>query len=445
MKTRLKINKIIKVQILITLMFFIFLGTQGIAQTTDYFVNVKDFGAKGDGITDDTAAIQAAVDSLYVNKLGGGTVYFPPGKYRVVGQPGSGDTFQGRVMKNGIYLRNENDTFNRPTDVTNGRNNRVTLRGAGKSSVIQGDSDDLIIIRVSAGYATIKDLTINGGVNYGELNTGVVGIGMVPDDMQEESHTSKIAYNLIENVHIGNTQEGILMMCGPGASTSACYWNSFTNISLSYMVRGIYLASGVYHSPSVNRNHFENINMSYMNVGFHIESGDTNTCVHCSMTDIILKETPYAGNTPREIPTAIVIDATDKWEFWGNANNRFYSVALEGNPRDIDNAATRTEFYGLEGGAKDNSLWTSPPAVMTGGNGNFFKVPGIYVGNKTMDIHPRVALGADSSSRGFLPPRMTTGQRDAMGSVPEGLMIYNTSTHTLNVFSGGSWKNLSSS
>jgi hypothetical protein len=43
-------------------------------------VNVKDFGAKGDGTTDDTAAIQAAVNSL---SLTGGTVFFPTGKFLV--------------------------------------------------------------------------------------------------------------------------------------------------------------------------------------------------------------------------------------------------------------------------------------------------------------------------------------------------------------------------
>jgi hypothetical protein len=38
--------------------------------------NVKDFGATGDGSTDDTNAIQAAVNKL-------GTIYFPPGQYRL--------------------------------------------------------------------------------------------------------------------------------------------------------------------------------------------------------------------------------------------------------------------------------------------------------------------------------------------------------------------------
>jgi hypothetical protein len=44
-------------------------------------VSVKAYGATGDGTTNDTAAIQAAID--YVYGAGGGTVYFPPGTYRV--------------------------------------------------------------------------------------------------------------------------------------------------------------------------------------------------------------------------------------------------------------------------------------------------------------------------------------------------------------------------
>lgn len=59
------------------------------------FANVKDFGATGDGTTDDTAAIQAAINyaqnnisppGLTTASTGPGTVYFPAGAYKVTDQ-----------------------------------------------------------------------------------------------------------------------------------------------------------------------------------------------------------------------------------------------------------------------------------------------------------------------------------------------------------------------
>jgi len=43
-------------------------------------VSVKDFGAVGDGVTNDYDAIQAAIDAVIAN--GGGTVFFPTGTYK---------------------------------------------------------------------------------------------------------------------------------------------------------------------------------------------------------------------------------------------------------------------------------------------------------------------------------------------------------------------------
>jgi hypothetical protein len=45
-------------------------------------ISVKDFGATGNSVTDDTAAIQAAIDYVF-NTLDGGIVFFPSGTYLV--------------------------------------------------------------------------------------------------------------------------------------------------------------------------------------------------------------------------------------------------------------------------------------------------------------------------------------------------------------------------
>src|ERR1700682_2367107 len=52
-------------------------------------VSVKGFGAKGDGVTNDQPAIQAAIESLAAT---GGTVYVPAGDYRLRGSLGTHPT-----------------------------------------------------------------------------------------------------------------------------------------------------------------------------------------------------------------------------------------------------------------------------------------------------------------------------------------------------------------
>ena len=65
-------------------------------------VSVMDFGAKGDGVTDDTAAIQAAIDATVAR--GGGKITFPytPKGYRLA-SPGR-ETYKGRPCRAQLCL-----------------------------------------------------------------------------------------------------------------------------------------------------------------------------------------------------------------------------------------------------------------------------------------------------------------------------------------------------
>src|SRR5437867_3070293 len=75
-----------------------------LAQERGKVVSVKAFGAKGDGVADDTAAIQAAINAAKASE----TIYFPSGIYDVsnfVVKNRSGLSFAGEGQKSVIRQR----------------------------------------------------------------------------------------------------------------------------------------------------------------------------------------------------------------------------------------------------------------------------------------------------------------------------------------------------
>lgn len=70
------------------------------------------------------------------------------------------------------------------------------------------------------------------------------------------------------------------------------------------------------------------------------------------------------------------------------------------------------------------SVWT--------GNGGC-----LAVGTTTHDTSAKMQV--DSTTKGFLPPRMTTTQRDAIASPAAGLMIFNTTTAKHQGYDGTTW------
>jgi hypothetical protein len=64
-------------------------------------VSVKDFGATGNGTTDDTAAINTAI--AYLNNIGSGTLHFPAGNYKITAALTSITSSSKTITGDGVY------------------------------------------------------------------------------------------------------------------------------------------------------------------------------------------------------------------------------------------------------------------------------------------------------------------------------------------------------
>lgn len=79
-------------------------------------VSVKDFGATGDGVTNDTIAVQAAIDALAST---GGVLHFPPGEYRIARNVGTNDRWGVKVTSSNITLKGDQASLRRfDTNIT---------------------------------------------------------------------------------------------------------------------------------------------------------------------------------------------------------------------------------------------------------------------------------------------------------------------------------------
>jgi len=63
----------------------------------------------------------------------------------------------------------------------------------------------------------------------------------------------------------------------------------------------------------------------------------------------------------------------------------------------------------------------------------------VGIGVSTADINPSAQLDVVSTTKGLLPPRMTTTQRNAISSPASGLVIFNTTTNSLEYKSSTGW------
>jgi hypothetical protein len=106
-------------------------------------------------------------------------------------------------------------------------------------------------------------------------------------------------------------------------------------------------------------------------------------------------------------------------------------TAFEYSNSTYTTLATPTEFTGWNYQYYNGAAYESLLAVRKAG-----------VGVGVVSPNAKAKLQVDSTTQGFLPPRMDTTQRNAIASPPAGLVIYNTTTSNLNSYSGSAWVEL---
>lgn len=102
-----------------------------------------------------------------------------------------------------------------------------------------------------------------------------------------------------------------------------------------------------------------------------------------------------------------------------------YAMGVGGSPRDLRHRRTAAGILEI-----DNNAGGAAELDVTG--------YGLFGGSA---VNAQAVLEARSTARGFLPPRMTTTQRDAISATPvAGLTVYNTTTSKVQTWDGAAWQ-----
>lgn len=188
-------------------------------------ISVKDFGAVGDGLSDDTTAIQNALAAH-------GAVLIPEGEFLI------------------------SSTISVPA--------KKSMIGLGQKSVIKCQSSSFDAIELAEGYCELRNFRIEGGA---------IGIHL-------RGRVSECVQNSVSDVQIIAAATGIVLD-GYNDGNKPCYWNNFARVFIERpTLHGVHLKkTGAGDTPNANK--FHNVRVyskgaSTTGSGFYVEKGALN-------------------------------------------------------------------------------------------------------------------------------------------------------------------------
>jgi hypothetical protein len=227
--------------------------------------NVLDYGAVGNGVTDDSTAVQTAFDAA--SAAGGGTVYLPSGTYLcntpLVLQYGVNLVGEGRtntiIKKDStttkavtIYANPLIPEIYAPSTLPNNINAILVLTGVpGPGRYVGGISE----ITFEGTYATVGDYESQ------KVQFGIVSVGSVSDFTLQNCNINKVQYGAIfPSIFVAEIRNNRISECLhglgiDGSSTSTAISTNYANNCRTY---GFYLRALYYSEISGNAVDFLN-------------------------------------------------------------------------------------------------------------------------------------------------------------------------------------------
>jgi hypothetical protein len=104
-----------------------------------------------------------------------------------------------------------------------------------------------------------------------------------------------------------------------------------------------------------------------------------------------------------------------------------------------------SDRYGIAWGPEANMVCAVSLGVshVITSSGNNLKCTNLAIGDSVTGNDASAILDITSTTKGFLPPRMNTTQRDIINPAAQGLTIYNTTTDEANIYNGSAWVGIS--
>lgn len=252
-------------------------GTGLVMRGTTDWINVKaaPYNAVGDGVTDDTAALTAALAAVPAN---GGTVYLPAGDYLITSQLkatvtgteivgggwGSRIRFDGNVVTSGAIAAAGNIRLH-IRDLRISQTNASHLGTALDLSQCNGSVFERILIDAGgSGVAPLIGITMNASTCH---------YNVIRDCRINYGGASSIGINLIGGSHSNTVQDVRLVPQGDDAASSGVYIANTHSCTLIHPDVETGSGNGIWLDTAAHGTTIVNPYCEAMNIGLKITSG----------------------------------------------------------------------------------------------------------------------------------------------------------------------------